>query len=1018
MVALLVESVIMLNVVIYMPISTKISYIQEYSQNCSNLLQTNGQLYQYCHKQYALSSRIQTPSTTQFHANFVYLYTTAVQKLIHNLPSFSLFGLTKRIQLQNSKISVIVPQDLSQSSLLCFSCDVTAKTSDFTFVASGQNVSGAVLSPLKIFQLNKSFVQFRLNGVNIAGLILNASKITITLNQCNISGYVDQHSVSGSIICFVFEQVYLVVNNLRICANVQDFGHGSVSQTGTIIATCIICRDGTSAYGLCQKNFKFGKVEDNKFVCPRPFIFDGKGCSCQEGVVVNESTCVNILDSVNLLKSKQIEINITTVNLSNKTKEHETTTRILNASQMKMKLEILNLYQLSNQTQNIIISNSSKLKNCILQNITNIESNMQMNSSVLDKRIFDNITILSDSVSMLAITSLALKQNIISLNLTLNAQKNITQFLTHNITLLNQTLISSDQVFQQQKFFINNLSVIVKCLNNLDQQNIHDPCYMIDTNDFSCSQKVYQTSFDLSVVTHQVIDSRNFSNNYVFSTAITNSFIDVFDNVYSASVNSLFQFQSTFTNLKIQFGIQTLNSGSFISTQSTLITINQMNIVSRFGSQLIGNTNSLLNILSNSPTGATINNILVNLSFSYSNGNITLINNINGLFQISRYQVLGDYNSNLTVSMIGINVQSATISINQVSFKPNTYNVGNGSSYLFGSSVSAVSTFEISNFAVIIGNRSNFVLLGSIQTTQSNYYIFGGIIAYVNSQSSFNIKNIILDSYLKFSTNYLNFSGFLVGYVYSSANKIAIRNVCLQQNMTSTTIEIRFFGLVGDNYGNISIYNALVIFTVKSAKFYYFGIVGYQYENSICAEVVNVVTSVRVTSSGGGYVGSVFGYEGARNCLIQNVSVTKGKVSGSNSIGGIIGDYYNNVTMVSSSVKNMSVSGSNSVGGMIGYQYYLSTNVTVVDSSVQNANISGSNSVGGVLGTCITRLYLTNTQIKFVRISSSSNFGIVVGFNNCGTLLIITSTAASNFVNGKIITECASLSSTWSVSGC
>ncbi|CAL6033712.1 two-partner_secretion system exoprotein TpsA4 [Hexamita inflata] len=1008
-----------------MPIQTKNSNIQEYSQKCSNLLLTNGQLYQYCHKEYALSSHIQTPSTTQFHANFVYLYTTTAQKLIlnltysiHNLPQFSLFGLTKRIQLQNSKISVIVPQDLSQSSLLCLSCDVTAKTSDFTFVASGQNVAGAVLSPLKIFQLNKSFVQFRLNGEHIAGLILNASKITITLRQCNISGYVDQHSVSGSIICFIFEQVYLVVDNLRICANVQDFGQGSISQTGVIIVTCIICRDGTSAYGLCQKSFKFGKVEDNKFVCSRPFIFDGKGCSCQEGEVVNESTCVNILNSVNLLKSKQIEINNTIVNLSNKTKEHETTNRILNTSQEKMKLDILNLYQLSNQTQNIIISNSSKLKNCILQNITNIESSIQMNSSVLDKRIFDNITILSDSVSMLDITSLALKQNIIRLNLTLNTQKNLTQFLTHNITLLNQTLISSNQVIQQQKFFINNLSVIVKCLNNLDQQNIHDPCYMIDTDDFSCSQKVYQTSFDLSVVTYQVIDSRNFSNNYVFRTDISNSFVEVFDNVYSASVNSLFQFQSTFTNLKIQFGVQTLNSGSFISTQSTLITINQMNIISRLGSQLTGNTNSLLNILSNSPSGATINNLLVNLSFSYSNGNITLINNINGIFKISGYQVLGDYNSNLTVSMIGINVQSANVGINQVSFKPNTYNVGNGSSYLFGSSVSAVSVFEISNFAVIIGNRSNFVLLGSISTTLSNYYLFGGIISYINSQSSYNIKNIILDSYQKFSTNYLNYSGFLVGYVYSSANKIAIRNVCLQNNMTSTTIEIRYFGLIGDNYGNISFYNALVIFTVQNTKFYYFGIVGYQYENSIYAEVVNVITSVRVSASGGGYVGSVFGYEGAKNCLIQNVSVIKGKVSGQNSIGGIIGDYYNNATIVNSSVKNLLISGSNSVGGMIGYQYYLSTNVTVVDSSIQNSNISGSNSVGGVLGTCITKLYLTNTQIEFVRISSGSNFGIVVGYNNGGTLSLITSTAASNYINGNKLTQCASLSSTWSVSGC
>ncbi|CAL6090518.1 Conserved_hypothetical protein [Hexamita inflata] len=1123
MITFLVESAVMLKVVMCIPISNKISEHTCNSQICSNKVLRNSQDINYCIKVYSLSSRVQTASITQSPASAVHisLYTTATQNLIlnltysmQNLPSFSLFGLTNAISLQSSVISVNIPQDLSQGSLICFACDVTANASDFTFVASGQNISGAVLTPLTTFHLNQSLVQFRLNGVNVGGLVLNASKIAITISICNISGHVGQQSVSGSIVCFVFEQVSLGVDNVRICANVQNIGQGSLSQIGTITITCIVCREGSPTYGLCQKSLEFGKVEDDKFVCPIPFVFDGEGCSCQEGEVVNGTTCVNVLASVNLLKSQQTEINNSIVDLSNRTEVLENTTGILNASQVQMKLDVQSLYQFSNQTQNYIISNSSQLQQFSLGNYTKAENDLLANTSVLDKRIFDNVTILSNQISMLNATSLALNQNITELNQTINSQKDLNQLLTQNITLLNQSLISSNQVIQQQQKLINSLSVLVECLNNIDQQNISGQCYVVDCDNslLSCSQKVYQSSFDLSVVTHQVINSGNFTNSYVFSTTITNAFIDVSDNVYSSSINPLFQSQSTFANLKIQFGAQTLNSGSFLSTQSSaIIIINQMNIVSRPGSQLIVNTNFQLNILTDSPSGADINNLLVNLSFAPSTGNITIINNVNGVFNISGYQVLGDYSSTLTVAMIGINVLTATINLNQVSFKPNTYNVGNGSSYLFGSSDSGASTFTINNLAIVIGNSSNFQLLGSISTTESNRYLFGGIIAYINTASSINVNSVIIDSYQELSTSYVINSGFLVGYVDSNSSSVTIKNVCLQQNMTSTTLQFRFSGLIGWNYGNISIQNASVTLSVQGAKFYWFGIVGYQSSSSLYAEVINLRTSVSVSSSGGQYVSSVFGYEGAKNCSVQNASVVGGNISsgsiyvggisgaqssgnvtilntsvqnsnisGSISVGGIFGDQNSgNVTILNSSVQNSNISGSSYVGGIIGDQYpntnatildysvqnsnisgydyvggiigqqssgnvtildssvqksnvsgsysiggiigqqNLGTNATILDYSVQNSNVSGSSSVGGIIGYCYSsKLYLTDVQIKFVRITGSQYYGVVVGYNDGGTYLFITSTASSNYINDVLQTECANLSNTWSVSGC
>ncbi|CAL6094825.1 Conserved_hypothetical protein [Hexamita inflata] len=1030
MITFLVESAVMLKVVICIPISNKISEHTYNSQICSNKVLRNSQDINYCIKELSLSSRVQSASITQSPASAVHLslYTTATQNLIlnltysmQNLPSFSLFGLTNAISLQSSIISVNIPQDLSQGALLCFACDVTANASDFTFVASGQNVSGAVLTPLTTFQLNQSLVQFRLNGVNVGGLVFNASKIAVTISICNISGHVGNQSVSGSIVCFVFEQVSLGVDNVRVCTNVQNIGQGSLSQTGTVTVTCVVCREGSPAYGLCQKSLEFGKVEDDKFVCPLPFVFDGEGCSCQEGEVINGTTCVNVLASVNKLISQQIDIDNSIFEMSNRTEVIENITGILNTNQVQMKLDIQSLYQLSNQTQNNIVSNSSQLQQLILGNYSITETNLQANATVLDKRIFDNVTIISNQISALNAISLALNQNITELNQTLNAQKDLNQLLTQNITSLNQTLISSNQVIQQQQQLINSLSVLVECLNKIDQQNISSQCYVVDSNDLLlCSQKVYQSSFDLSVVTHQVINSGNFTSNYVFSTTtvITNAFIDVLDSVYASTVYPLFQSQSAFTNLKIQFGAQTLNSGSFISTLNLQITINQMNIISRSGSQLTVNTNSQLNILSSSPVGVVINNMLINLSFASSAGNITLINNINGVFNISGYQVLGDYSSTLTVTMIGINVQTATINLNQVSFKPNTYNVGNGSSYLFGSSVSGASTFTINNLAIIIGNSSNFLLLGSITTNDrlTNYYMFGGIIAYINTASSIYVNSVILDSYQMFSTQYVSYFGFLVGYVQSNSNNVTIKNVCLQQNMTSTTLEFNQFGLIGLNSGNTSIQNASVTFSVQGVQLYDFGIIGAQDSSSIYAEVINLITSVNVSSIDGNSVGSIFGWEGAKNCSVQNASVVRGNVSSSSSVGGIIGYLDSNATIMNSSVQNSNISGQSSqVGGIIGS---LSSNATILNSSVQNSNVSSSTYVGGIIGYCSSKLYLTNVQIKFVSITGSSRLGVVIGQNDGGTYSFITSTASSNYINGAKQTECASLSNTWSVSGC
>ncbi|CAL6037076.1 Hypothetical_protein [Hexamita inflata] len=339
-------------------------------------------------------------------------------------------------------------------------------------------------------------------------------------------------------------------------------------------------------------------------------------------------------------------------------------------------------------------------------------------------------------------------------------------------------------------------------------------------------------------------------------------------------------------NIKIQFGTQTLNSGSLLLSQSS-VSINQMNIISRPDSQLTVNAAKQLNILTSSSSSANITNLLVNLSFAPSSGNFSLIYNVNSFLNISGYQVIGVYISTGTIAMIGININSATVNANQVSFQPTVFIVGNGSSYLFGNAVTT-STLYINSFSVIIGSNSNFLLLDAISSTEPNYYLFGGIIACINSNSVINVINVILDSYQKFSTSYVSYSGFLVGQnKNSNSGRITINSVCLSQNMVSTTLQFNQFGLIGYNGGNTSVQNMSVIFAVQGANFNYFGIIGQQYLSY--AEVVNIKTSVNITSSGGAYVSSLFGAEEANNCSVLNANIIGGNINnGSNYVGGFL----------------------------------------------------------------------------------------------------------------------------------
>ncbi|CAL6006486.1 filamentous_hemagglutinin N-terminal domain-containing protein [Hexamita inflata] len=1012
-----------------MPLSVKTSKQVDSQLICSSSLFRTYNIG-FCSKESSLSSKVQSANITYSPAQVVNLalYTERVQDYqlnlnysMQNLPSFALFGLTNNIQIESSSVSAKVPQQLAQGSLVCLACDLNVSSSDFAFVASGQNVSGLVLAPASRLDINKSLIQLRLGGQNVGGLVLNGSKISVSLADCNISCYVGQgSSVSGSVAAFV-SQVLLVVSAVRVCSNAPKFGQGVASQTGEMTETCDLCRDATYSYGLCLKDLEFGVVKNNQLECDLPFLFDGEGCACPEGFVLNGTSCADVLESVNqLMKSLELS-NASVSTLRDKTEILGNQTELLKLEQDVLNSSIQNLFDLSNETQGSVASNFTLLQQHLLGNFSVTDSNLQANTRLLDLRLFNNISALNVGVQNLSSYSALLNSNFTQLNLTLADQQNKTAALTQELTQLNESVLAASQVIQQQQRQIEGLNQLVQCLNGEEYKNVIGQCYLVQGNDnTTCSQKMYLSTFDVAAVTSKVIDVSNFTDGYVFysATVISNAFVDIYDNVYSsqATISPLFQTQSTFTNLKIQFGVQTLNSGSFVlPSAGTSAIINQMNIISKPGCQMTVNSGKQLNILGQSLSSTTINNLLVNLSFAPSSGNITLVDTISGSFQITGYQVLGEYNSSQTVAMISILVNAATVIANQINFRPSVYNVGNCSSYQFSVAFST-SLIIIDNFVVIIGSSSNFLLLGSIATDSSNinYYEFGGIVTLIYDASTININKVISDSYTHFSTGYVSVSGFLIGYGFSITNTITVNNVCIQQNITSISLLFFGFGLIGYSLGTVALQNAKVTFSVQGAKLFNFGIVGkMDYSVNSRFMVENLSASVSIGSSQGNYSGSIFGMVNGINCSIINANLY-GSVNAQTVIGGFIGYSNRNVT-IQNSTSSQTVSGSGSkVGGFIGGQ---DNNATIIDSVITHTSIKGDSQIGGLIGSCTSILQITNSKIEFVLITAKSQFGVVVGKILGGTLTVKSSTSSSNQINGDEQTSCT-LSSMWSVAQC
>ncbi|CAL6089106.1 Conserved_hypothetical protein [Hexamita inflata] len=566
------------------------------------------------------------------------------------------------------------------------------------------------------------------------------------------------------------------------------------------------------------------------------------------------------------------------------------------------------------------------------------------------------------------------------------------------------------------------------CICHLGYTIVNGICqYTIDTGDTEiiCSQFTYITSFEILTTTHQVISNANYSSGYVFKTTtiIQNAFIDISNNVYTSTIQPLFQSQASFTNIKVQIGFQTVNTGSII-TSATTITITQTNIVSKINTQITVNTLQQLQIIQNYTTTAQITNLLVNLSFTHSSGNITLINISSGVMNITGYQLLGVYQSTQYIAMIAFTIISqSTLKIYNLTFQPSIYCIGNLSSYYFINVDTSSVIFN--NISVILGTMSQFQTLTSISSTDSNKYQFGGLIAIIGVNSNIIVINLLFDCYQIINTNYTINSGFIFSSIQS--NQISkFQNLCILQYFKSSSLIFKETSLMGSFKGALSINQCSIMFTTQcnsddvGAAFGSFGVIASQSGQS---EVTNLLVTMNLlvntvkfgrigffgSGSGGpsviqhsifknfnmtlSFVGILCGFQRLEVSSIINTTVKSCNISATNAMSGFFADAWNNnIYVLNSSVKNMNMtalesqySEQNYVGAMFGcIMSDNKQNLCITNSSVVNNNMFGKNTTGGVVG-----------QLLYFGMMDNQPFNVTI------VDLILT----NNNISGKVFTS-------------
>ncbi|CAL6086534.1 type_II secretion system protein [Hexamita inflata] len=753
----------------------------------------------------------------------------------------------------------------------------------------------------------------------------------------------------------------LSINQFKICINqTQQIGQLSIAQItiqGTIYNRCDICQSGTVSYGICVDDLQFAQLKNGTLQCVYPFEYVNDQCQCAYGFMLNISVCIDLIKeidkrSVSSNNSQSQRITQIQQNISNII----TNQNIINInidSNIQKNASIINQ---NNQLNNNQLSQNLMNNNSVTNNqITIINNNVNNNNSIqttIIKQIQDQLIILKS------------KSNCISNNGS-NSSTNNTP--TQNDTQLNDTT----------KTIYSNITI--------SDTQIQDTLV-------ACNQPVYISTFDVATITNS-LSGPDFASGYAFATSnvITNAFVDVQDNTYAATVTQLFQSQSTFTNIKLQIGTQVIGSGSLISAGTTL-TINQVNIISKLGSNITVNSTYKFNILIAKASNSILNNLLLNMTFAPSQGSIALIGSVAGSLNITNYQVLGFYVSQANIALGANSVNASNIYVDNVSFTPYVFNAGNMSSYLF-SAVNSSSVL-LDDISIVLGTVENPMLSNFLATTSANYYQFGGLVSNLNS-TTLNITDIQYNVKQTYMIFYISNSGLLLGRASLAGNAVIIQRVCLSHVIKSYT-SFNTFGVIGQFEGTLQFQQSNIMISIQSSDiFSYVGMIGSATTVCVYTNIQNVKSSVSVNENAGNYVSALIAAHTSSNCTIQNSTVQNSYLSSTQFTGGFIGYCQSLVVIQFSSVVNSVIRSGTYSGGIIGYAY---SNIQISNTTVQNSTMGYNSQASSFIGALQAGSFfaISNDQAINVTVSGNVHIGGIIGYAEYNSFIIISEGSVQN----------------------
>ncbi|CAL6085464.1 Hypothetical_protein [Hexamita inflata] len=320
-------------------------------------------------------------------------------------------------------------------------------------------LSGLIQQAITSIKIHECSIQYRFNCNYSSGIvnyidyniptfiIVDVSLLGKNIYNNQVSGYIaSQNSASSLINC----------TNFQVCTTEKEFGEssGSVQIIGSVIKDCKdVCTTGIPSYGLCLEDLQYGSIVDFQNVCLDPFEFVNHTCVCKYGYILNQSKCVNVVDSlINL--DQQLLQNISAINYTIDSNFETLDGRLAsNYSQLKNQLNNtkqqleLNISTLSDDSKANLNFKTQYLECMISSNITQEKQLYLQLFTQLQYDYINNFTIINNKINNFQTMALNnLQQNVSILNSSIKSQyTSLDDFIYQKSNQVQQHLSSSQQ---------------------------------------------------------------------------------------------------------------------------------------------------------------------------------------------------------------------------------------------------------------------------------------------------------------------------------------------------------------------------------------------------------------------------------------------------------------------------------------------------------------------------------------------------------------------------------------------